>query len=172
MSVSATAPSASTASDPPGRQPTVTQRGEPRLECPGVPAAHGPVECVRPGSGGLVRAALPVDEVVARFVARPRPVGELVAVEPGGGQAVARERVLVRRAIVVLVGPCPVAPAPCAVGDRQMVAAGARQALRVGIVERQGVRGDVVRRQRDAPPRASAPNSRRSGPARRRAGRG
>ena len=57
--------------------------------------------------------------------------------------------VLGRGAVVVLGGTCPLAPAACAGSRREVVAGGARQPLRVGVVEGQGVQRQVVGAERE-----------------------
>ena len=78
----------------------------------------GAVECVRAGTHRLVRPARPVGEVVPALVAGSRPVGDLVAAEPGRGEALHRQPVLRGGPIVVLPArpPRPPARAPGVVG--------------------------------------------------------
>ena len=82
-------------------------------------------------------------------MARAAPVRDLVAAEPGPGQAVHRERVLGRGRVLVLLADRRLAPAPGPRARRQVVAERAGDPLLVGVVEGEGVRGHVVHAQRD-----------------------
>ena len=83
--VSAAAVAASSVSEPPGGSrggagsPAGRERLDVAAEMGGVPAARRAVERVGARPDRLVRPALPVGEVVAALVARPRPVADLVA---------------------------------------------------------------------------------------------
>ena len=79
-----------------------------------VPASNGTIEGMRPRPDGFVGTTPPVSEVVATLVARPRPVRDLVAAEPGIREDGCRVLVLGRGAVLVLGEPRPVAPATCA----------------------------------------------------------
>src|SRR4029079_990246 len=72
-----------------GRQAgaALRRRGRQRIQVArerrGVPAARCAIEGVRTRPDGLMGLAAPVGQVVAAFVARPRPVADLVATEAG-----------------------------------------------------------------------------------------
>ena len=102
------APAASTASRPPGgsrrlRPVGWRERAQVTVEPRRVPAPARPVERVRPRADRLVRASLPVGEVVAALVPGPRPVRDLVATEAGRGEALHDDVVLRGRPVVVLL---------------------------------------------------------------------
>src|SRR6202008_1160868 len=102
-------------------------------------AADHTIEGVRPGPPPLVRSALPVRQVVPALVAGSRPVRDLVAAVAGVGQCQDGVVVLGRGAILVLPRPDAVAPAACALRGGQVVAGRTRQALSIGVVERERV---------------------------------
>ena len=149
------------------------QRGQVAVEPRRVPASlAATVKGVRAGPDGLVRQALPVDQVVPALLAGASEVGQLVPGEAGRGEAVVQPLVHLGGAVGILLGRGGGTPAPRPCARRQVVAKRARQAFGIGVVEGQGVGRHVIRGQGEGRPRASRPRSPGSGPARRTAGRG
>ena len=102
----------------------------------------------RPGPTASYGRRCPVGEVVPALVPGPRPVGDLVAAEPGRAEAVHRQPVLRGRTVVVLVLDGRRPPSSGSRLRRQVVTRRARQAFGVRIVQREGIRGDVIGLQR------------------------
>ena len=147
------------------------ERGQVAVEPRRVPAPARPVERVRPRPDRLVRASLPVGEVVAALVPRPRPVRDLVATEAGRGEALDGDVVLRGRPVVVLLVDRLRPPATRA----RAASAGGRRPAR-SAPPHPGRRGSARRPTRGpararAPRPASPPRSPRPARGRRTAGR-
>ena len=141
---------------------------------PAAPRSSGgstPSNACAPGPTASYGRRVPVDEVVPALVPGPRPVRDLVAAEPGRTQPLDRQPVLLGRAVLVLLrgSPSPASDGrPARVGRWSPERPG--QPLVVRVVQRQGVRGDVVGRQGKGGVQRRRPRVRRTGPARRTGG--
>ena len=135
IAVSAAAVARSSVSAPPGGRPGWPsgslgrrERLDVSPEMGGVPAPRHAVEGVGARADRLVRPALPVGEVVAALVARPRPVADLVAAPAELGQSVHGVVVLRGGPVLVLLRRAP----GRASGVRRAGSAGGRRPARSG----------------------------------------
>ena len=113
-----------------------------------VPAPRDAVERVRSRTDRLVRAALPVHEVVTALVTGPAPVGDLVAAIARRAQSIHGQLVVLGRAVIGLLGDRGLPPATSPRSSRQVIAQRTGQPLAVRIVQRERIGRDVVRDQR------------------------
>ena len=115
-------------------------------EMRGVPAAGRTVERMGARPDRLVRPALPVGEVVAALVARPRPVADLVAAPAVGRRDGGR-----RGGTAPRRDPRPARRSPASRQRRaprrvgRWSPSGPVRPSAVGVVERQGIQREVVR---------------------------